>query len=192
MHTSDEKAHLRRAVEERIARISAQEHSAESRTLCRELLPHIPKGSCVCAYHPMKTEVDILPLLDQLQSRGERVFLPCFEGGTLLFREWEAGQVLQKGALGVLEPPKNAKEPPPEEMNIVLVPGRAFDAEGNRMGRGNGGYDRWIRLQREHNPHTLFFGVALECQMVEKVPVEAHDEKMDAVVTARGVEFVVL
>ncbi len=71
---------------------------------------------------------------------------------------------------------------------VVLVPGRAFDAKGARLGRGNGGYDKWIAQERSRNAPYQYWGVAFECQVVDEVPVEAHDQKLDAVVTARGFE----
>jgi len=56
----------------------------------------------------------------------------------------------------------------------------------NRLGRGNGGYDHWIEKQRDVNPDTRMIGVAFECQIVNEVPIDAHDEKMDEVITDRG------
>lgn len=187
MHPSDEKTQLRRAVEERIARLSQREIDAESRTLCRQLLPHVAGNPVVCAYEPMRTEADVRPLLMEIMRQGGSIFLPCFENGMLTFRQMISGRQLQKGPLGVLEPPRDALLLAEKDATVVLVPGRAFDASGNRLGRGNGGYDRWIRQQRVANPGTRFIGVALECQMVERVPTEPHDERMDAVATARGV-----
>lgn len=185
MSVTDEKTTLRHSIQERIAHLSEKEKDAESRTLCRQILPHIPKGSVVCAYYPMKSEVDILMLLEELLLRGDRVYLPCFEKGTLVFRQAEDFSHLHKGSLGVLEPTQNAPELT-EGADFVLVPGRAFDPKGNRMGRGNGGYDKWIHTQRKDHPETRFIGVSLECQLVNSVPIEAHDEPVDAVSTARG------
>ena len=185
MHASDEKSFLRHSIEERLTHLSVREKDAESRSLCHQLLPHIPAESLVCAYYPMNSEADIRPLLEELLHRRDRVYLPCFENGTLVFRKFENQEHVRKGMLGVMEPQKHAPELI-EKPDIVLVPGRAFDRKGNRMGRGNGGYDRWIRKQRKEHPGTRFIGVALECQLVDAVPMDAHDEPVDAVVTARG------
>tara|TARA_Y100000310_G_C20637830_1_gene792175 strand:+ start:903 stop:1475 length:573 start_codon:yes stop_codon:yes gene_type:complete len=184
---SDEKTQLRQSIEERIASLSEKEKAAESRTLCRELLPHIPEGSVVCAYYPMRTEVDVRPLITELLQRGDTVFLPCFEGNKLIYRQMVDENQMHTGVLGNKEPLQSAPELNTEDADIVLVPGRAFDASGNRLGRGNGGYDIWIQKQRKNNLPLHFIGVALECQMVRQVPMDAHDEKLDAVATARGV-----
>jgi 5-formyltetrahydrofolate cyclo-ligase len=134
----------------------------------------------------MKSEADIHLLLEELLLRGDTVFLPCFENSTLIFRQVLDFDHLRKGALGVLEPTQDEPVLTSGEGDIVLVPGRAFDRTGNRMGRGNGGYDKWIRKQRKMNPETLFVGIALECQLVGSVPTEPHDEPIDAIATARG------
>lgn len=184
-HIADQKEHLRHSIEERLSRFSEKDRAAEGRTLCRQLKPHIPPGSVVCAYFPMRTEADIRPLLTELLARGDRVYLPCYEG-KLVFRRLTEMNALQKGKLGTMEPPPEAEELKPGEAQYVLVPGRAFDSAGRRLGRGNGGYDIWIRRHRKAHGSTRFIGIALECQLVGAVPVEENDEPMDAVVTARG------
>lgn len=185
MHTSSQKQQLREDITARIKRMTTLERSAESRTLCRELLPEIPEGSTICGYMPLATEADVRPLLLALLQRGNAVFLPCFEEETLAFRRAENLEDLHQGALRILEPPKDAAAL--DRADIVLVPGRAFDRAGHRLGRGNGGYDRWIAAERKRHPATRFIGVCLECQLVANVPYEEHDEVMDAVTTARGI-----
>jgi 5-formyltetrahydrofolate cyclo-ligase len=145
----------------------------------------IPKGSTVCAYVPLKTEPDIRPLLKELLARNDTVYLPCFEG-KLVFRRVTSLLALVPGELRIPEPPKDAELLPDNTADIVLVPGRAFDAKGNRLGRGAGGYDRWIAHVRtqEHVPRMI--GTAYECQIVNTIPSEPHDEPVDVVVTARG------
>ena len=70
-----------------------------------------------------------------------------------------------------------------EEIELILVPGLAFTRDGHRMGRGGGFYDRFL----ERAPASTFkLGVCFECQIVPEIPWEAHDQKMDAVVTEEG------
>jgi len=132
-------------------------------------------------------EPDLRPLLEEYLAKGKKIFLPRFENGGLVFREVKDLGTLSRGALNILEPPVTAPLLSPQELTHVLVPGRAFDRKGGRLGRGNGGYDHWIPKQRAPHSHTIFWGVCFECQLVSDVPVEAHDAVMDAVVTARGV-----
>lgn len=181
-----EKTRLQQSIRERLARLSPGERAAESRSICRrvlELLP--PESRTVCAFMPIRDEVDIRPLLRELGTRGIALFLPCYEK-LLAFRKAEDLSKLQPGALHILEPPPEADLLDPQALDLAIVPGRAFDAAHNRLGRGNGGYDRWIRAQRAANPRTRFWGVCFECQVVNAVPMEPHDERVDAMVTPRG------
>ncbi len=174
----------REAVEQRLKQLSDKEKDAESRSICRRLLEQIPEGSTVCAYAALKTEVNLALLIETLTKRGDDVFLPIFDGG-LNFRKFTGWENMQKGQLGISEPSSDATILDPQEADIILIPGRAFDRSGKRLGRGNGGYDLWIAGQKKVNPATKYWGVALDCQLVQEVPVEKHDQTMDAVVTTR-------
>lgn len=199
MHLSEEKALLRKAIDERLKRFTDAERSAESRSLSRRLTEGIPAGTPICAFYPMRSEPDITPFLEEVLRRGDPLFLPCFEG-VLTFRQATNLSKLVRGKLGTLEPSPTATElvtsnqpfdPAQDRQPVtsltILVPGRAFDASGNRLGRGNGGYDKWIAEQREKGILMQLIGVALECQIVDSVPVESHDVRMDAIATARGI-----
>lgn len=181
---SEQKQQLRNSIKERLERLSDDERHAEGRTLSRILLQKLPSPVTICAYFPLKSEVDIRLLLQELATRGDRVFLPRFEDNQLKFRLADDLNQLTPGAFTIPEPLETSPLLEANEVEIVLVPGRAFDRSGNRLGRGNGGYDTWIETQRKKNPKTKFWGVCLECQLVDQVPAEEHDEKMDAIITA--------
>lgn len=187
MHLSEKKENLRAAIVQRLKGMTDTQRHAEGRTLSRELLKLIPTGSIVCPYVPLKTEADIRLLLTKILDRGDPLYLPCFEDNRLVYRHTTDLSSLEKGALKISEPPTSAPELDYMEENIiVIVPGRAFDREGRRLGRGAGGYDRWIQKQRERNPSTQYWGVCYECQLVDEVPVEQWDQDVDQVITARG------
>jgi 5-formyltetrahydrofolate cyclo-ligase len=186
MSIFDEKAVLRDEIRERFSGKTEEELATESQKLCDELLPHIPVGSSVCAYAPLKTEVDLLPLISELISRGDSVFLPALEDNAMVFRRTEDLNTLAPGALNICESPTGSEILSDGLADVVLVPGRAFDMNGNRLGRGNGNYDSWIQAQRRANEDMKFFGIAFECQIFDEVPVEEHDQKMDMIVTAGG------
>ncbi|OGB90335.1 5-formyltetrahydrofolate cyclo-ligase [candidate division WOR-1 bacterium RIFCSPHIGHO2_01_FULL_53_15] len=191
MHLSDQKSQLRTSIDERLKHLKENERSAESRSLCRRLTEGIPEGTPICAFFPMRSEPDITPFLEEVLHRKDPLYLPCFDG-TLIFRKASNLSTLVRGKLGTLEPPSTAAPIANHQSQIanrltILIPGRAFDAKGNRLGRGNGGYDKWIVEQREKGIPLRLIGVALEFQIVDSVPVESHDQKMDAVATARGI-----
>lgn len=164
-----------------------KDRSAESRSLCKRILESLPEEpSIICAFYPMGDEVDIRTLLAELPDRGHTVYLPRKEGKHFVFRKMVDSDDLPPDEFGIPAPPADAPLLEPGDLAIALIPGRAYDKKGNRMGRGNGGYDIWIRAQRNENPKTQFWGVCFECQVVHDIPMEAHDERVDAIVTARG------
>jgi 5-formyltetrahydrofolate cyclo-ligase len=182
------KDQVRKSIGERVSQMSDKDRDIESRSACRRLREVISDDPCsVCAYYPFKSEVDVRCLIKDLVDAGYEIYLPCFDINGFKFRLFSGESDLSAGQLGVMEPSKSSKLLDPSDAKFVIVPGRAFDISGNRLGRGNGGYDYWISAQREANPDTEFLGVCFECQVIREVPVEGHDEVMDDVVTCRGV-----
>ncbi len=186
--TMSGKNQLRSYIATCLAELSEEEKVKESQTVCQELLKYIPTPSVVFGYYPKSDEVDSRPLLEELLKRGSQLFLPCVEGDSLIFRKVTDLNHLCEGKLGNQEPLPTAPSSEKEKPDIILVPGRAFDQEGYRLGRGGGMYDRWLKGHREEHPDTLTLGLAFNCQVVEKITVELHDERVDAVVTAHLLE----
>jgi 5-formyltetrahydrofolate cyclo-ligase len=98
------------------------------------------------------------------------------ENGMLLFF---SGSAFEIGGLGVSEPVGGTAATSPD---LVIVPGLAFDPTGARLGRGKGFYDRWLGA----NPAAKTLGVCFRCQIVESVPAESHDARVDAILTEEG------
>lgn len=188
MHLSEQKAKLRADIKERIGKLTKEQWEAESRSVSRRILDNLPKDAVVAAYSPLRSEVDVRLVLKELVQKKQPLYLPVFDGKEMEYRQVTDLSGLVEGDLSILEPPKTNPLLDRSQLDIVLVPGRAFDLHGNRLGRGNGGYDKWMEVQRKEYPHTKYWGVALECQIVKDVPHEEHDERMDAIVTARGLQ----
>ncbi|MEK7591438.1 MAG: 5-formyltetrahydrofolate cyclo-ligase [Patescibacteria group bacterium] len=188
MDPRDEKSKLRHAIRERLAAYPERQRHAESRTLCREIIKILPKGNAfsVAAYFPLKDEADVRPLLEELLARGAKLYLPRFDHKNFSFRLVRDLQSLLPGALRIPEPSETAPLLDPSALEYALIPARAFSPDGHRLGRGNGGYDKWISEQRKRHPRTKMYGIALECQLFAGIPVEPHDEKVDGIITARG------
>lgn len=188
MHPIEEKNRLREYIKERLSLYPAHKRASESLSLSRRILEALPDPPVtICGYVPLKDEADIRMALSEIIKRGDHLYLPRFQNAILTFGRVTDLSVLIPGALNIPEPPLSADVPDPMTIQVVLMPGRAFDRSGNRIGRGNGGYDVWTLKQRNLNAKTKFWGVVLECQIVEKIPTEAHDQKIDALITARGI-----
>ncbi|MCF7844763.1 MAG: 5-formyltetrahydrofolate cyclo-ligase [Kiritimatiellales bacterium] len=183
MSILEQKDQIRKEIDKKIKNTSLENRTAESHAIANILLNLIPKHSTVCAYSALPSEVDLTELITILISSKHHVALPRYEKDTITFYKIENLDTLTKGAFSVLEPDTNSTVVDRSDIDIVLVPGRAFDSKGNRLGRGKGGYDKWIAEQRSINPETKMWGIAFECQIVDEVPMEKHDERLDSIIS---------
>ena len=142
----------------------------------------IEPGPVVAGYWPIRSELSPLRLMEELARDHSATALPVTPGPgeVLRFREWRQGEALVDGLHGTREPDPKAAEAVPE---IVLVPLLAFDLRCHRLGYGGGYYDRTIAALRRRNPETRALGIAYIEQRVDRLPVEAHDAPLDAILT---------
>ena len=144
----------------------------------------IEPGAIVSGFWPMRSEVDVRPLMFALRENGARLCLPAIlDKTTMVFRELIRGATLVDMGFGTAGPGEEAETLDP---SIMLVPLAAFDARGHRIGYGAGYYDRAIeRLTRNgHAPRLV--GVAFDCQEVPEVPDEPHDVVIPEILTEGG------
>jgi 5-formyltetrahydrofolate cyclo-ligase len=139
----------------------------------------------VAGFIAMTSELDPAPLLAALAGRGHELCLPFVQGQDrpLGFRRYSPGDPLVPGPHGTSEPASGAALIRP---SVVLVPLLAFDRKGWRLGYGGGYYDRTLRALRAEGP-VRAIGLAYAAQEVASVPHDERDERMDGVVTERGV-----
>ncbi|MFB9356001.1 5-formyltetrahydrofolate cyclo-ligase [Sneathiella chinensis] len=140
-------------------------------------------GLSVSLYWPIADEMNTRPLIYRLQEQGIRCLLPFVEGPDrpLVFREWIAGQPLEKGAFDVYAPEASAPEGVPD---ILVVPLLAFDGAGYRLGYGGGYYDRTLEKLRA-GKGCLAVGYAFSVQEVATVPTDGYDQPLDWIVTEK-------
>ena len=142
-------------------------------------LPELRDLQPVGGYWPIRSEVDPRPILRGLVKRGQIAALSQILHPHLSWREWRPGDVLVKGGFGVREPGPDAPQCFPK---ALLVPIAAFDRRGGRIGYGKGHFDRSIAALSTHHP-VLTIGLAYAVQEIEQLPAEAHDRRLDYVVT---------
>lgn len=141
-------------------------------------------GHIVSGFWPIRSEVDIRPLMARLRDRGARLCLPVIiDKKTIVFRELLNGAPVISTGFGTTGPGPDAPELDPD---IMLVPLSAFDATGHRIGYGAGYYDRAIDKLRNKGHLPKLIGIAFNCQEVASVPAEPHDVALDAVLTESG------
>jgi len=141
-------------------------------------------GSVVSGFWPIRSEVDLRPLMAALRERGARLCLPAIlDNTTIVFRELVRGAPMIDMGFGTKGPDESA---PVLEPTLMLVPLAAFDSRGHRIGYGAGYYDRAIAQLQANGHAPRLIGVAFDCQKVERVPDEPHDIVLPEILTESG------
>lgn len=144
----------------------------------------MPAFACFGGYHALGDELDPGPLIRRLVGAGARLALPVadFADAPLIFRAWDSRDVPVPDMFGVPAPPPTA---PAVRPDLIICPLLAFDRTGARLGQGGGHYDRTIEALRADGP-VFVLGLAYAGQEVEAITAEAHDQRLDAILTENG------
>lgn len=142
-------------------------------------LPSYLGAERVALYMPIRGEVNLLPLW---KPEKRQFFFPRVSGGHLAFSSAGSLQDFVEGAYGILEPTSD-RTVEASEIDVIFVPGLAFDRYGYRLGYGKGYYDRLIG----GCPDTLFIGVCPKECCIERLPVDPWDARVGFVVTQAGI-----
>lgn len=141
-----------------------------------ETLPAFQAARTVLIYYPTHNEVDVLPLIKKYKH--EKLFLfPVVHRRSMDACPYEGNAKMHRGKFKIPEP---TTEPYRGTIDMVLVPGVGFDAQGNRLGRGGGYYDKFLALLPSK---TVLVGMAYDFQLVEQVPAGRRDKHMNYIVT---------
>ncbi len=159
-YTAEQRSHLSASV---LSRLEAHPRYQTART--------------VLLYHALPDEVQTAPLLHRYHEE-KTILLPVVVGDDLELRVYRGAAHCHTGAFGIPEPTGEAFTRY-EEIDLAVVPGMAFDACGNRLGRGRGFYDRLLPALRRAGVYII--GMGFPFQHVAHVPAEAHDVPMDEV-----------
>ncbi len=151
-----------------------------SLAICRHLAawPPLREAHTVMAYLAFRNEPDLSPLFDLLPHI--RWTVPRIEGKHLVVHPYDPARLVRH-PFGMLEPAADLPVVDPEALDVVLVPGVAFDRRGGRLGFGGGFYDRFL-------PTTpaLRVGVTYEVCLIDELPSTESDARMDWIATPRG------
>lgn len=176
-----DKKELRRMIREKKRAMTAAEIETASARLA-ELFYQTQQykdASVIYGYLPYNQEVRTVPILEQALREGKRIAVPKIYGDTMRFIYLEDLSKVEEGFSGIPEPV--ADGPVAEDPNaLVLMPGLAFDAKGNRMGYGGGFYDKFLAREPNHPTVALCYSF----QMVDTIPSEEYDIPVDCVLWA--------
>ncbi len=143
-------------------------------------LPELEGARLVLGYAAVGDELDPGPALARLAARGARIVYPRVETAGELSLRLARPEELSPGAYGIPEPPLDAEKVETSRIDAAVVPGVAFDPRCARLGHGEGYYDRLLTSLRAG---AVVVGVAFDEQVLDDVPMEAHDVPMDILVT---------
>lgn len=140
-------------------------------------------ASCIALYHAIPGEVQTAAFIEKW-GEMKKILLPVIEGNDLRMVLYKGNESLRPGVFGILEPQieesnTNLYE---KEIELIVVPGVAFDRQLNRMGRGKGYYDRLLSTLTAPK-----VGICFGFQLMDTIPVEPFDRKMDAVITEKEI-----
>jgi len=193
MSENHAKTHLRREMRARLRALAPDTRAEASLRICRTAAHHpaFRPAKCIALFAPLPSEPDIHPLIEEAWAEGKRVALPfMLERRTRPELNWHEiaswDDVIACGPMGLREPdPVRCPLVDPAEIDLVFVPGLAFDEEGHRLGRGGGYYDAFLG----HAPAKLTcIGLMFAAQKVKRVPREAHDYALRAMITEDGLQ----
>ncbi len=172
-----EKKSLRKLIRERKAAYTHEELTAKSRQAINTLETHnlFGKAGIVCLYSSLNDEVDTHELIERYKDR-KQILLPTVRGDMIELHEYGKQDNMKAGDFGISEScgPLFTDY---DSIELVVVPGMAFDKKGNRLGRGKGYYDKFLSQTKARK-----VGLCFDFQMVDSVPTLPHDIRMDEVI----------
>ena len=179
----------RQAIDRRLA-LAADEWERLSAAICARIEEHLPQLAArrLAFCWPIRNEPDLRPLIATWQARGEPGFaalLPVVVGAKapLAFRRWTPERAMTTDRYGIPTPSAGDFERP----DALLIPVNAFDSAAYRIGYGGGFFDRTLAALTHDGAPILAIGVGFELARVETTWPQAHDIRLDAMVTEAGV-----
>lgn len=163
-----------------------------SAAICEKFmaLPAFAAAKTVMFYIDVRSEVRTRHALPAALASGKRIIVPwCNDAGELELFPLENMDELAVGMYKILEPKAElrvlpSKQLKAEDIDLVMVPGVAFDRRGARMGHGKGYYDKLLQHARKDTP---LVALAFECQLFPEIPTASHDIFMDKVITEAAI-----
>ena len=181
------KGQLRTTWLRRLQQQREDERRRSSEAIWRQVvrLTAFRRATTVCCYVALPYEVQTWRMIEEMVAKGKRVVVPYVRPKTKrlgLSEVRDPAAELAPGAFGVWEPRPSARRPVRvRELDLVLVPGLAFDTRGHRLGHGYGYFDRFLARVPKTTPTV---GLAFRCQLLDRLPAASHDHAVQTVLTA--------
>jgi 5-formyltetrahydrofolate cyclo-ligase len=195
-HRAD-KQKLRKRMEANRQLLSVEQRQSASESISRFALETISPlvlslaRPTLFTFMPFRSEVDVTPLTRWWWEAGYQVVVPKVDKVLQHMEAYEISsfEELEPGAWGIAEPRSTAPRLDSlESIDVMIIPGLAYDRHGGRLGYGSGFYDRFLeRYDVMGLPHPFKLGVCFETQLQDVLPMEQHDLRVDRIITEEGV-----
>ncbi len=168
---------------ERRNRLNFQEIAKRSKSIQEFVINDnkFQSAKVVGAYFAFGSEVATELIIERAKMLGKKIALPRVEEDKITFYELSSTKSLIRGRFGIMEPPPYGRM---DEIDLLVVPGIAFDKKGNRLGYGKGFYDRLLSGKR-----TFSIGLAYSFQLLENLPHDRYDKRLDAIASEDGIHY---
>lgn len=180
---SEQKKNLRKIMRSKRASMSKEERDNAGHKIITNLIdnPVYKAANIIMAYASMPEEIQLNELFNHAFANDKILAIPLIVGkGTMRPVFLPTVEDLEVGDFGIMTVRQDKRQFVEfEDIDCIIVPGAAFDRQGNRLGLGGGYYDRF--LKRAPNPTRI--ALAFDYQLIESVPNEEHDSKMDIIIT---------
>lgn len=178
MKNNTAKDKIRKEITEKKRRYTPEDllHMSEEVFSVLEITGTFNDSSRICIYYSLSDEVATLPFIDKWKKEKE-FYLPVVDNDQIVLRKLNEDTVFERSKIGVMEPiGENINDY--SKIDLIIVPGVAFDRKGNRMGRGKGYYDRFLPQLKAPK-----VGVCFDFQLLDQIPTNEWDIKMDMIVS---------
>lgn len=192
-----EKTKMREDIQQRRDALTDEQRKQKSRQACEYLLKHPVVQQhqvlTLCTYMPFRSELDVTPIMEWCWKQNHIVLLPKVlpDDRKLQLHRVKSYSDVEAGVWGIMEPKSDTEHWKDEaSIQLLLLPGLAFDKQGGRLGYGGGYYDRLLASMNLHKEtSSCLVALAYDLQLVHEVPLELHDRRVDLVISESGVLF---
>ncbi|CAK1584259.1 unnamed protein product [Parnassius mnemosyne] len=182
---------IREKVAASIAVLSTEEKKRQSQIVYNKVINHpsYKAANNIAIFMSTDQEVDTAPMIAHIQARGASAFIPQYAGGKMRMLKLEPGDEnsMPLTKHGILQHSKDQirEDALDAGLDLIIAPGVAFTRNGGRVGHGGGYYDKYIANLRK-NPDTApkVIAIAFKCQVLDEVPMDEQDQRIDEVIFA--------
>jgi 5-formyltetrahydrofolate cyclo-ligase len=175
------KNQIRKEIRKKRESMTREEVISKSRKITEKFLnsEYYQNAETIMSYISIKNEIDMTEINRRVLEDRKTLLFPVIEGEYIKALKIDSLEKFEEKKIGVIEP-VCGEESEKTDIDLIIVPGVAFDKRGNRIGFGKGYYDRFLKGYRGKK-----IALAYEFQLVDSIKTEEHDERVDEIITEK-------